>query len=288
MLPPVEGGQVPNAEPELAVGPGGPSHNSSSSNRLSNRLRDRRTLLLAAGAGGLGVVLIAVAVVLATSGGGGHNAALNGASGPKATARAELLLNVTVVPSDGAINQSPATVVTLKSTGAQLESVEVRALAFRTLLPGQFEEAKHQWHSLSGLQSGTTYAVDYTVKAATGLVATGSGTFTTALPGAVSSGGLSSSPGGQSPTSTPSSAPPTSTPNNPGGSEPGSGLPTSTPGAGSPGSPGSTSPGAGSPGTGSPGTGSPGTGSPGYWLAWIWLAWIWLAWSQPARHHQPG
>ena len=89
-----------------------------------------------------------------------------------------------MVPPNGATDQSPATVVVLQATGAQLERVEVRALAFRSSLPGRFEEARHEWRRSRGLQSGTTYAVGYTVKAHTGLVATGSGTFTTAPPGA--------------------------------------------------------------------------------------------------------
>ncbi len=84
----------------------------------------------------------------------------------------------------------------LQTSDLQLERVELRALAFNSLVRGHFESGRHQWRSATALQPGTIYAVDYTVKASTGLVATGSGSFTTAPPGAAFSGGLSSSPGG--------------------------------------------------------------------------------------------
>ena len=46
-----------------------------------------------------------------------------------------------MVPPNGATDQSPDTVVVLQATGAQLESVEVRALALRSSVPGRFDVA---------------------------------------------------------------------------------------------------------------------------------------------------
>ena len=210
----------------------------------SARPAPRRPFWIATGAVVVGAALIAGAALLVTNAFGGSPAVLGGGSNDRAEAKAALLLDVTMEPQNGAVDQSPATVVVLQTSDLQLERVELRSLAFRSLVAGHFESGRHEWRSATALQPGTTYAVDYTVKGSTGLVATGSGSFTTAPPGAALSGGLSSSPGGSPPSSSPSSSTTSTIPSNGGGSPNGSGPSTSTPGNAGPGngSPGSRRP----------------------------------------------
>ena len=148
----------------------------------SRRLAATKPVVLVTGAIVLAIV-VAVGVVLATGGIGGNNGTLDSGHS-NANAQTNLLLDVTMVPPNGATDQSPATVVVVQATGAQLERVEVRALAFSSKLPGRFEDARHEWRSLTALEAGTGYAVSYTVRSSNGVLATGAGTFTTAPPGA--------------------------------------------------------------------------------------------------------
>ena len=179
----------------------------------------------------VGAALIAGAALLVTNAFGEAPPGLGGGSNNRAEAKAALLLDVTMEPQNGAVDQSPATVVVLQTSDLQLERVKLRALAFRSLVAGHFESGRHEWRSATALQPGTTYAVDYTVKGSSGLVATGSGSFTTAPPGAALSGGLSSNPGGSPPSSSPSSSTTGTIPSNGGPSPNGSGPSTSTPGS---------------------------------------------------------
>ncbi len=55
-----------------------------------------------------------------------------------------------MVPPNGATDQNPATFVVLQAPSVQLVSVEVRAPALKSSLPGTFEAGRHEWRALYG------------------------------------------------------------------------------------------------------------------------------------------
>ena len=107
-----------------------------------------------------------------------------GAATTTAETRSQLLSDVTMVPLDGATGESPTSTVAVHATGARLERVEVQAPAVRSHLTGYLNAAGDEWLSTGTLRSGTAYQVTYTVEGTDGLTATGTGKFTTAVPGA--------------------------------------------------------------------------------------------------------
>ena len=104
-----------------------------------SRSPSRRPFRLATDATVVGLALIAGVAVMATSCGGN-----NGRIGSTNAAAAALLLDVSMVPPNGATDQNPATFVVLQAPSSQLVSVEVRAPALKSSLPGTFEAGRHQ------------------------------------------------------------------------------------------------------------------------------------------------
>jgi len=101
----------------------------------------------------------------------------------RAEAAAQLLSAVHVVPPDGAVHQSASTVVSVTApAGARLVSVRVRPTAGGAPLAGVLDAQGAMWKATGSLLPGTSYLVSYEVAGAGGLVAYGSGNFTTAPP----------------------------------------------------------------------------------------------------------
>ena len=98
-----------------------------------------------------------------------------------AEARRQLISDVTMVPLNGSTAQSPASVVAVHATGAQLESVKVEALKTGSQLPGTLDAVNDEWLASGELRPSTAYAVIYKVEG-NGLSVTGSGHFSTAAP----------------------------------------------------------------------------------------------------------
>jgi lipoprotein-anchoring transpeptidase ErfK/SrfK len=112
----------------------------------------------------------------------------------KAEAEARLLSEVTVSPANGATDQSLASVVTVRASGARLESVKV-ATSGGAALAGSLDAAGDAWRSTGSLLPTTTYKFDYEVTGTDGISATGSGKFTTAAPAEPVTAAVFPSPG---------------------------------------------------------------------------------------------
>jgi len=122
----------------------------------------------------------------------------------------QLLSRVSMSPANGSTRQPLSTVVTLRASGARLESVRVYALPGGGKLKGALDAAGDEWHSTGKLFPGATYTVHYIVvgtgagpgtsagtEAGTGATfsAKGSGSFTTAPPASIVTASVFPSPG---------------------------------------------------------------------------------------------
>ena len=156
------------------------------------------------------VALLAVAVVAALGSGndraGGQGTSRQAApttvpppstttTTTKAQAELQLLSDVIVSPVDGATGQSLRTVVTVRASGARLESVKVRPSSGGPGLGGVLDATGDEWHSTGHLLPGSVYVVRYDVVSAAGLNATGSGTFATSAPAETVTASVFPSPG---------------------------------------------------------------------------------------------
>ena len=140
-----------------------------------------RTVVLASALGAVLVVGVVVAVLLATSGGPGTKEPASAlARTTTVETKGQLLSDVTMVPFSGSTNQDPMSTVAVHATGARLESVHVIAPALGSRLAGGLNATGDEWLSTGALHPSTAYVVTYTVEGTGGLVATGSGRFTTA------------------------------------------------------------------------------------------------------------
>ena len=170
------------------------------------------------------MVGVVAAVLLATSGGPGTKGPASAlARTTTAETKGQLLSDVTMVPFSGSTNQDPMSTVAVHATGARLESVHVVAPALRSRLAGGLNATGDEWLSTGALHPSTAYVVTYTVEGTGGLVATGSGRFTTAsTTGTFVGNGPTGVYGG-------SSGSPTSTPSGGAASHPSSARPTRVP-----------------------------------------------------------
>ena len=121
----------------------------------------------------------------------------------------ELLSKVSMSPANGSTKQPLSTVVTLRASGARLESVRVSVLPGGGKLRGAFGPAGEEWRSTGRLFPGSTYMVHYVVvgteagpatsaATSTGVAtfsAKGLGTFTTAPPASIVTASVFPSPG---------------------------------------------------------------------------------------------
>ena len=140
-----------------------------------------RTVVLASALGAVLVVGVVVAVLVATSGGPGTKEPASAlARTTTVETKGQLLSDVTMVPFSGSLNQDPMSTVAVHATGARLESVHVVAPALGSRLAGGLNATGDEWLSSGALHPSTAYVVTYTVEGTGGLVATGSGRFTTA------------------------------------------------------------------------------------------------------------
>ncbi len=121
----------------------------------------------------------------------------------------ELLSKVSMSPANGSTKQPLSTVVTLRASGARLESVRVSVLPGGGKLKGALGAAGDEWHSTGRLFPGSTYMVHYVVvgteagpatsaATSTGVAtfsAKGLATFTTAPPASIVTASVFPSPG---------------------------------------------------------------------------------------------
>ena len=122
----------------------------------------------------------------------------------------QLLSKVSMSPANGSTKQPLSTVVTLRASGARLESVRVSVLPGGGKLSGALGAAGDEWHSTGRLFPGSTYMVHYVVvgteagpatsaATSTGVEATfsakGLATFTTAPPASIVTASVFPSPG---------------------------------------------------------------------------------------------
>ena len=145
----------------------------------------RSSTLIFAGGALVVTALLVVAVVgglsakhpggQASSAGNGKSAkAAKGAKAAKTTANVttttthaeaidQLLSKVSMSPANGSTKQPLSTVVTLRASGARLESVRVSVLPGGGKLKGALAPAGDEWHSTGKLFPGSTYTVHYVV-----------------------------------------------------------------------------------------------------------------------------
>jgi lipoprotein-anchoring transpeptidase ErfK/SrfK len=143
----------------------------------------------------------------------GAKAAKTAASVTTTTTHAEaidqLLSKVSMSPANGSTKQPLSTVVTLRASGARLESVRVSVLPGGGKLRGALGPAGDEWQSTGKLFPGSTYTVHYVVvgteagpatsaATSTGVAtfsAKGLGTFTTVPPASIVTASVFPSPG---------------------------------------------------------------------------------------------